>query len=245
MVTRNVHRPAYALALLFAIVAIADAANAIVAMQTTRNGGNAGWVIDLAAAAISAGFATVLLMRPHFYVFAAEAVWALIAFVVNFALRQPDGIDGIATYRMVIYFIVFVASVVLVADEAWERMEPQRAVRGAGVRPWAPMNGPATGSTPPYVAPPSGPMAVQMAPAPVQPAPVQPAPPPATQVQPAPPPPASPAPTTGPGQMPPAAPPQSGNSPWSSTPAAPAQQTPPPAPRWDPQAQNREDPPSE
>jgi len=188
MVQRNINRPAYALALLFAIVAIADAANALFSMQTTRNGGNAGWVIDLAAAAISAGFATVLLMRPHFYVFAADAVWALIAFVVNFALRQPDFVDPIATYRMVIYFLVFVASVVLIAAELWERAEPQRLARGAGIRPWAPGPGP-LGSSSSYVAPPAGPMAVPM---PVPPAPGAPAGPPAAT-------PPSPAPSPAPG----------------------------------------------
>ncbi len=175
MVTRNINRPAYALALLFGIVAIADAANALMAMQTTRNGGNAGWVIDLAAAAISAAFATVLLMRPHVYVFGAAAVWALVAFVVNFALRQPDGVDQIATYRMVIYFLVFVGSVVLVVADLWERSEPQRAARGMGPRPWPPLYG-QPGASAPYPPSSMGPMAVPMAPPP--PAPAAPAGPP-------------------------------------------------------------------
>jgi hypothetical protein len=176
MVTRNVYRPAYALALLFSVVAIADAVNAVVAMQTTRSGANPGWVIDLIAAGISAAFVALLLMRPHAYVFGAAVAWAAIAFVVNFALRQPDSVDSVATYRMVTYFLVFVVAGVLVAAELWERQEPQRVARRAGVRSWSPFGstGPAT---PPYNPYPSGPMAVPAsAPAPA-PAPAPAAPP--------------------------------------------------------------------
>jgi hypothetical protein len=210
MVTRNINRPAYALALLFAIVAVADAANALTSMQTTRSGGNAGWVIDLVAAGISAAFATVLLMRPHVYAFGAATVWALVAFVVNFALRQPDSVDTIATYRMVIYFLVFVAAVVLVVAELWERAEPQR-VAGRGFRPWQPSYG-QPGAPAPYPPSAMGPMAVPMAmngPAVPMAPPVQgPAPAPAPAPFAPPPPYAGPAPSTPPAQAPaaPAAP---------------------------------------
>jgi hypothetical protein len=196
---RSLNRPSYVLALLLGVVAIVDAGNALLAMQipgfcsgslsSLGCGSNAGWVIDLAAAGISAGLVAFLLMRPHLYVFGATVGWAALAFIANFALRHSGTIDAPATYRMTVYFVVLVIAGVLLVVEGKPKLDAERARRpvvqmppgwpNAGytvpVAPYQPAPGmqypPAQmpyAPPPPYFAPPAP--VVPPAPAPVEPA---------------------------------------------------------------------------
>lgn len=135
---RNLNRPSYVLALLLGVVALVDAGSALLAMQTpgfcsgsslsgVGCGSNAGWVIDLGAAGISAALVAFLLMRPHLYVFGATVGWAALAFVTNFALRDSGTIDTPATYRMTVYFVVLVVAGVLLVVEGKPRWDAERA----------------------------------------------------------------------------------------------------------------------
>ena len=94
-------------------------------------GSNAGWVIDLAAAGISAALVAFLLMRPHLYVFGATVGWAALAFIANFALRHSGTIDAPATYRMTAYFVVLVIAGVLLVVEGKPQVG-RRARQAAG-----------------------------------------------------------------------------------------------------------------
>jgi hypothetical protein len=188
METRNLNRPSYVLALLLAVTAVVDAANALVTMQMPdlcrglpsqlnvpglSCGTNSGWVIDLAAAGISAALLAFLLIRPHFYVFAATVGWAGLAFISNFALRHTtNGPDAVATYRMTVYFLVLVIAGVLLALELRDRQEADRAKRPAApvAPPWPAGTWPGPGpfGPPPY--PPVAPAAPWTPTAPAAPA---------------------------------------------------------------------------
>jgi hypothetical protein len=137
---RSLNRPSYVLALLLGVVALVDAGSALLAMQMPGScsgsnfsgvgcGSNAGWVIDLAAAGISAALVAFLLMRPHLYVFGATVGWAASAFIANFALRHSGTIDAPATYRMTVYFVVLVVAGVLLVVEGKPRLDAERARR--------------------------------------------------------------------------------------------------------------------
>ncbi|MGA3058369.1 MAG: hypothetical protein ABSE70_10110 [Candidatus Limnocylindrales bacterium] len=173
METRNLNRPSYVLALLLGVTAVADAANALIAMQMPDlckglpsqfntigiSCGNSGWVIDLASAGISAGLLAFLLIRPHLYVFGATAGWGGLAFISNFALRHTaNAPDVVATYRMTIYFLVLVVAGVLLALELQAKLEADRAKRPAApvAPPWPAGTWPGAG---PFVAPPYPPAA--------------------------------------------------------------------------------------
>ncbi|HEX7611336.1 MAG TPA: hypothetical protein VF371_01090 [Candidatus Limnocylindrales bacterium] len=143
---RSLNRPSYVLALLLGVVALVDAGSALLAMQipgpcSGNNfsgvgcGSNAGWVIDLAAAGISAALVACLLMRPHLYVFGATVGWAALALVANFALRHSGTIDAPATYRMTAYFVVLVIAGVLLVVEGKPRWDAERATRPVAQMP--------------------------------------------------------------------------------------------------------------
>ena len=143
---RSLNRPSYVLALLLGVVALVDAGSALLAMQTPGPcsgnnfsgvgcGSNAGWVIDLAAAGISAALVAFLLMRPHLYVFGATVGWAALAFIANFALRHSGTIDAPATYRMTVYFVVLVVAGVLLVVEGKPRLDAERARRPVAQMP--------------------------------------------------------------------------------------------------------------
>jgi hypothetical protein len=198
---RSLSRPSYVLALLLGVVAIVDAASALLAMQTPGAcsgynvggmgcGSNAGWVIDLAAAGISAALVAFLLMRPHLYVFGATVGWAALAFVANFALRHSGTIDTPATYRMTAYFVVLVIAGVLLIVEGKPRWDAERVKRPVAQTPPGWPNAGYAAPTAPYPPPPgmqyppaqmpytaTPPYFVAPAPAPVAPAapPVEPA----------------------------------------------------------------------
>jgi hypothetical protein len=126
---RNINRPSYVLALLLGLVALADAANALVRMQaldpcsglarvsSVNCGTNAGWFVDLMSSAICATLVVFLLLRPHLYVFAPVAVWSFVAFMANFFMKSK-GLDVLATGRMAFYFLVFVGAGVLLVITA-------------------------------------------------------------------------------------------------------------------------------
>jgi len=135
---RSLNRPSYVLAFLLGAIAVADTTGALLAMQTpgfcsgnvlsgVGCGSNAGWVLDLAAAGISAALVAFLLTRPHLYVFGATVGWAALAFVANFALRHSGTIDMPATYRMTGYFVVLVIAGVLLAVEGKPKWDAERA----------------------------------------------------------------------------------------------------------------------
>lgn len=140
MATRNVTRPSYIVALLLGFLALVDAANGFVTMQTpdvcrglTQSqlagcGGNAGWIVDLGAAAIGAALVAALLMRPYLYVFGAVVGWCILAFVSNLAMRHSTGgPDPIATVRMTVYLVAGVVAIALLAVELQAKMEADRA----------------------------------------------------------------------------------------------------------------------
>jgi hypothetical protein len=143
---RSLNRPSYVLALLLGVIALVDAGGALLAMQTpgpcSRSsfsgvgcGSNAGWVIDLAAAGISAALVAFLLTRPHLYVFGVTVGWAALAFIANFALRNSGTIDAPATYRMTAYFVVLVIAGVLLVVEGKPRWDAERAKRPVAQMP--------------------------------------------------------------------------------------------------------------
>ena len=143
---RSLNRPSYVLALLLGVIAIVDAGSALLAMQTPGScsgynlsvlgcGSNAGWVIDLAAAGISAALVAFLLMRPHLYVFGGTVGWAALAFIANFALRHSGTIDVPATYRMTVYFVVVVIAGVLLVVESKPKWDAERAKRSVAQMP--------------------------------------------------------------------------------------------------------------
>jgi len=143
---RSLNRPSYVLALLLGVVALVDAGSALLAMQTPGPcsgnnfsvlgcGSNAGWVIDLGAAGISAALVAFLLMRPHLYVFGGAVGWAASAFIANFALRHSGTIDTPATYRMTVYFVVLVIAGVLLVVEGKPRLDAERAKRPVAQMP--------------------------------------------------------------------------------------------------------------
>jgi hypothetical protein len=113
----NINRPAWVLAALLGIAAIIDVGNALILMQTPD--ASAGWVIDLLTCAISAVIVTLILLRPHLYVFIPVTVWSFLAFFANFIMKQKGG-DLVATGRMSVYFLAFVVSAVLVGIEGWK-----------------------------------------------------------------------------------------------------------------------------
>jgi hypothetical protein len=133
---RNINRPSYVVALLLGLVALADAGNALVGMQAIdpcaglssvssfNCGSNAGWLVDLMTSGICATLVALLLLRPHLFVFAPTVAWAFLAFMANFIMKSR-GFDGLATFRMAVYFVVFVgAGVVLVIDgQTWLAMK--------------------------------------------------------------------------------------------------------------------------
>jgi hypothetical protein len=157
---RSLNRPSYVLALLLGVIAIADAGGALLAMQTpgfcsgqnllgSGCGSNAGWVIDLGAAGISAALVALLLMRPHFYVFAGTVGWAALAFVANFALRHSGTLDAVATYRMTAYFLVLVVAGVLLVVEGKPKWDAERARRPVAQMPPAWSNAAPAAAYPP------------------------------------------------------------------------------------------------
>jgi hypothetical protein len=165
---RSLNRPSYVLALLLGVVALVDAGSALLAMQMpgfcsgssfsgAGCGSNAGWVIDLGAAGISAALVACLLMRPHLYVFGGTVGWAALAFVANFALRQSGTIDAPATYRMTIYFVVLVIAGVLLVVEGKPRMDAERARRPVAQMPLGWPQAGYAAPTAPYPPPPTAP----------------------------------------------------------------------------------------
>ncbi len=143
---RSLNRPSYVLALLLGVIAIVDAGSALLAMQMPGScsgfglsgvgcGSNAGWVIDLGAAGVSAALVACLLMRPHLYVFGGTVGWAALAFIANFALRHSGTIDAPATYRMTVYFVVLVIAGVLLVVEGKPRLDAERARRPVAQMP--------------------------------------------------------------------------------------------------------------
>jgi hypothetical protein len=127
---RNINRPSYVLALLLGVVAIADAINALIGMQSMdpcsgltsaqtvglHCGTSGGWFIDLMTSGICAILVAFLLLRPHLYVFAPVVVWSFLAFLANFVMKAK-GFDALATGRMAIYFVVLVGAGVLLFIE--------------------------------------------------------------------------------------------------------------------------------
>lgn len=159
---RNINRPSYVVALLLGLVALADAANALIGMQiadpcaglstvTGLNcGTNAGWFVDLMTSGICATLVAMLLLRPHLYVFAPTVAWAFLAFLANFIMKGK-GFDQLATFRMAIYFVVFIGAGVLLIIEG----QKWAAIRWARrpMQPWAGQYPP--GYTPPPPPPPA------------------------------------------------------------------------------------------
>ena len=125
---RNIFRPSYVVALLLGLVALADAANALVGMQVAdpcaglssvtglNCGSNAGWFVDLMTSGICATLVALLLLRPHLYIFVPVVAWAFLAFIANFVMKSK-GFDALATFRMTIYFVVLVGAGVLLVVE--------------------------------------------------------------------------------------------------------------------------------
>ncbi len=162
---RSLNRPSYVLALLLGVIAIVDTGSALLAMQTpgfcsgsslsgVGCGSNAGWVIDLGAAGISAALVAFLLMRPHLYVFGGTVGWAALAFIANFALRHSGTIDAPATYRMTAYFVVLVIAGVLLVVEAKPKWDAERAKRPVAQMPPGWPNAGYAAPTAPYPPPP-------------------------------------------------------------------------------------------
>ena len=156
---RNVNRPSYVLALLLGVVALLDAYNALVGMQGT----NTGWSVDLMTSGICAVLVALLLLRPHLYIWFAIVLWAFLGFVANFVMKAK-GFDAIATYRMALYFVVFIGAAVLTvidgskwASDKWAR-RPAPAGQAYAAHPY-----PAT-YVQPRVAPPPAPPAPPAAP---------------------------------------------------------------------------------
>lgn len=145
MDTRNLNRPSYVLALLLGFVALVDAGNGLINMQMpdlcksfsglglgSTCSANSGWLADLGAAVVSAALLALLLLRPHFYVFAATFGWSVLAFLANLAMRHSaNGPDAIATYRMTVYLVVAVIAAVLVVVEAQVRRQAEREAAAA------------------------------------------------------------------------------------------------------------------
>jgi hypothetical protein len=140
MESRNLNRPSYVLALLLGFIAIVDAGNALVGMQTGEfctafssaavvGCGNSGWFIDLFTSGVSAALLALLLMRPHLYVFTAVVAWSFLAFGANFLMRQTPGLDSLATVRMTVHFVIFVVAGVLLIVEGQKWLEAERAKR--------------------------------------------------------------------------------------------------------------------
>ena len=140
MESRNLNRPSYVLALLLGFMAIVDAGNALVGMQTGEfctafssaavvGCGNSGWFIDLFTSGVSAALLALLLMRPHLYVFTAVVAWSFLAFGANFLMRQTPGLDSLATVRMTVHFVIFVVAGVLLIVEGQKWLEAERAKR--------------------------------------------------------------------------------------------------------------------
>jgi hypothetical protein len=137
MIPRNLNKPSYVLALLLGVISLVDAANALTAMQNTPVMGstNAGWVVDLLTSGVCAALVTLLLMRPHLYVFVPVVGWALLAFLANYIMRHTPGFDSLATVRMTLYFVLFVIGSVLVVFEGRDWLEVSMARRRAAPPP--------------------------------------------------------------------------------------------------------------
>jgi hypothetical protein len=173
MEPRNLNRPSYVLALLLGFVAIVDAVNALLGMQSSElcsgassTCGNPGWFIDLMTSGVSAALLALLLMRPHIYVFTAVVAWSLIAFLANFVMRHSPGIDTVATARMAVYFVTLIVAGVLFVIEGRKWLDAERAKRpvvlAAPVVPvWT-----GTGWSVAYAAPPAAPYAAPVSPQP-------------------------------------------------------------------------------
>jgi hypothetical protein len=144
MATRNLNRPSYVLALLLGFVALVDAGNGLINMQMPDlcnyfYGGsgstcnvNAGWLVDLGAAVVSAALVALLLLRPHFYVLAATFGWSALAFLTNLAMRHSAvGPDMIATYRMTVHLVVATIAAVLVVVEVLQIQAEKEATAKA------------------------------------------------------------------------------------------------------------------
>jgi hypothetical protein len=156
MVTRNLNRPSYVLALLLGFVALVDAANGFITMQIpdvcrsvsglclgSTGNANAGWLVDLGAAVVSAALLALLLLRPHLYIFAATFGWSTLAFLTNLAMRHSVyGPDAIATVRMTVYLLVAVMAAVLVVVEVQVNKEAEKEA-AAAVQPAPPPPPPA------------------------------------------------------------------------------------------------------
>lgn len=176
---RNIKYPSYVLAALLGYIAFVDVTNAISWMQAPN--ASASWVIDLLTGGVCAALATLLLLRPHLYFFAAATGWALLAFLANLIMKAK-GVDAVASERMVFYFVIFVVAGVLTIIDGWTWWQAEKAKRPAawaggpwpGQYPGMPPQGYAPGQ--PY--PPQPPYAPQQfAPPPMQ----APAPPPAPE----------------------------------------------------------------
>jgi hypothetical protein len=89
----------------------------LLGLQGTSDASNGGWIIDLGAAAVSMGVATLLLLRPDRLVLASAGVWAAVAFLANLVTRKSGSFDMAVTYRCPVYFLVLVAAVVLLVVE--------------------------------------------------------------------------------------------------------------------------------
>ena len=162
---RNINRPSYVVALLLGLVAIADAVHALIGMETGDPcagiskttgivcGANAGWFVDLLTAGICAVLVTLLLLRPHLWVFAIAVLWSFIAFLANFVMKGKGG-DNLATFRMASYFLVFMIAGVLTIIDGQEWLAAKWARRPAG-QPW--YGGPAQPQIAPPPAPPAAP----------------------------------------------------------------------------------------
>ncbi|MGD0862425.1 MAG: hypothetical protein ABSA21_06640 [Candidatus Limnocylindrales bacterium] len=138
MVTPNLNRASYVVALLLGFLALVDAANGFIRDQNVYSTtGGAGWMVDVGAAAIGAGLLAALLIRPHLYVFGAVVAWCAVAFAANLALRSSGGLDSMATVRMTVYLVAGVVAVVLFAV-AYVAAEADGAA-AAGAQPAPPV----------------------------------------------------------------------------------------------------------
>jgi hypothetical protein len=182
---RNINRPSYVLALLLGVVAIADAVNALTAMQAmdpctgltaaqtvgVHCGTSGGWFIDLMTSGMCAILVAFLLLRPHLYVFFPVVVWSLLAFLANFIMKAK-GFDALATGRMTVYFVVLVGAAVLLfiegkpwVSERWARRPMPGAWQGQPYpgqypqQPGYPPQPPFAPPPPPPAAPPAPPAA--------------------------------------------------------------------------------------
>jgi hypothetical protein len=176
MANRNIVYPSIAVAIFLGFIAFSDAGSAWTSMQL-GDAGNGGWVIDLAAAAITVAVVTFLLMKPHLLVFAATEVWVLLSLIVNFALRDSERASVDVSLRLAVYTLAFVAAGILLGFELFDWYKKYSVERAKQMAQWAAMNPGAwppgavpgafpPGAFPPGYQPPAAPAAPPAPPAP-------------------------------------------------------------------------------